>query len=86
MPRRSISALDLTAGQECARFERLRHSSSVVFRFLPGTPGFTKECGLKRESRVQRRDGVENYLRYEVYSEFVKRTTRYCHLGRGKEA
>jgi hypothetical protein len=37
MPRRSISVLDLTAGQECARLERLRHSSSVVSPFLGGT-------------------------------------------------
>jgi hypothetical protein len=41
----------------------------------------TMERGPKRESRVQRRDGVENYLRSDVHTEFVKRTTRNRHLG-----
>jgi hypothetical protein len=40
----------------------------------------TLERGAKRESRVQRRDGVENYLRSDVLSELVKQAYRYCHL------
>jgi hypothetical protein len=32
------------------------------------------------ESEVQPKDRVENYLRYVVYLEFVKRTTRNRHL------
>ena len=39
------------------------------------------ERGIERESRVQRRDGVENYLRCDVISELVKQAYRYCHLG-----
>jgi hypothetical protein len=35
MPRRSISVLDLTAGQECARFERIRHLWLFVSQLLP---------------------------------------------------
>jgi hypothetical protein len=81
MPRRSIPVLDLTAGQGCARFERLRHTGQVVSPLLGGTSGCCLERDTKRESEVQPKDGVENYLRSDVHTEFVKRTTRYCHLG-----
>jgi hypothetical protein len=59
MPRRSISVLDLTAGQECARFERLRQSGQVVSPLLGGTLPSTMERDTKRESEVQPMDGVE---------------------------
>jgi hypothetical protein len=81
MPRRSISVQDLTAGQECARFERLRHTGQVVSPFLGGTSGCCLERDTERESEVQPKDGVENYLRCDVHTEFVKRTYRNRHLG-----
>ncbi len=81
MPRRSVSVLNLTAGQERARFERLRQSGQVVSPLLGGTTGCCLERDTKRESEVQPMDGVENYLRSDVISELVKQAYRYCHLG-----
>ena len=63
MPRRSIPVHVLTAGQGCARFERLRHTGQVVSPLLGGTSGCCLERDTKRESEVQPMDGVENYLR-----------------------
>ena len=59
MPRRSISVHVLTAGQECARFERLRQSGQVVSPLLGGATGCCLERDTKRESEVQPMDGVE---------------------------
>jgi len=81
MPRRSIPVHVLTAGQGCARFERLRLNGQVVSPLLGGTLPSTMERDTKRESEVQPKDGVDIFNRSDVHSEFVKRTTRYCHLG-----
>ena len=49
----------MTAGQERARFERLRHTGQVVSPLLGGTTGCCLERDTKRESEVQPKDGVE---------------------------
>jgi len=80
MPRRSISVLDLTAGQECARFERLRQSGQVVSPLLGGASGCCLERDTKRESEVQPKDGVDIYLRNATYFSAVS-ANRKRHLG-----
>ena len=79
MPRRSISVQDLTAGQECARFERLRQSGQVVSPLWGGASGCCLERDTERESEVQPMDGVENYLRNFIHAERVS-ANRNRHL------
>jgi len=80
MPRRSVSVLDLTAGQERARFERLRHTGQVVSPLLGGTSGCCLERDTERESEVQPKDGVENLYRSNWILSAVS-ANRNRHLG-----
>jgi hypothetical protein len=51
MPRRSIPVQDLTAGQGCARFERLRHTGLVVFPLWGGAIWLLLGLGYKARIR-----------------------------------
>ena len=81
MPRRSVSVLDLTAGQERARLERLRQSSSVVFPLWGGTIWLLLGMWFKVRVTSPTKGRGRELFKERHPSEFVKRTTRYCHLG-----
>ena len=54
---------------------------SLYPNFCLGTLFSTMVWVEERKSEVQPKDGVDIFNRSDVHSEFVKRTTRYCHLG-----